>query len=115
MTPEEETTLLTEGLEHLYSGPQTDEGAALRDWLDDRGIGLVRGISSPLAQAWINLLRALNERDDDLDLMARALLYTAGEEAGGVDTEAFTDDERALMVDLGRRYQAVVNEQVDAP
>lgn len=35
-------------------------------------------------------------------LIARALLFTAGEDFGGVDTESFENIEREWMVALGR-------------
>lgn len=36
------------------------------------------------------------------ELIARALLYAAGEAAGGTDTECFTDDDRTRMVATAR-------------
>lgn len=46
----------------------------------------------------------------DVALIARALLFTAGEDAGGVDTEMFDDDERAVLVGLGRWLAATALE-----
>lgn len=34
--------MLTEALQHLYSGATSLEGAALHDWLDDRGLVVVQ-------------------------------------------------------------------------
>ena len=43
---------------------------------------------------------------DHIALIARALLFTAGEDAGGVDIEMFDDNERAVLVAIGHRLTA---------